>query len=1317
MEALNTEPQRDPASDQGEDVTTAFAAHPPIPAAPDGGEDVTHLVSPVASSAAQPADQGEDVTHLVSSKPTLGQQLFPNGVVPAIADAATLVTGMNAPWAMGAMSTLGYDANPANVNPDVLETSKGITKALEPVRNFISPAVDSIEAFAREYIQPAEETIKNGLSDAAHIMQYPMSIFNTPHNLVTGNAMRIIDPTMMANMREEQAQDPWKTDFGKHIDEISPPIWLGSDKVLPLIKEKFRELGADPTAPILSLPGILNQIGSATALVGSVAADVVTDPLTWTEFLAPAEVYKAAVRAGDTIKAIDGVNSAEKILDNGRSVWFGVNGDIRMSDPAIKLVESADKNLVKVKLPLLPAVTIKGQAVQDYIRGMQAQVEASDAGRAIRSFSNQTTSPGFNMARNQQDFTVGMTQMYAKWIDESASFATRGQNLTKDVSQYAEMSAIHGPDGAAKIAAFKGMKLTPEEVEMANELGERCATWRADGNLMYSHLTGEKIPDYKLTDERVQDFFTKNPKVKDAIDGLVAKSPSMAPYLFDNNAAVARMRNPQWVLDMQALGKDVGEGEKILDKAIAGAGLKEVADSSKQRGPLSAWAYEFSQRQITGLDTSYYDPDLLRVTKANFADLIATGANQKFAEYVRNTSLTWEEVNNKVNEAKIQYALGPVDDETRRLALMDPKKDFKQVKVESLQRLQILGGKNTGDSIADVARTNVLTKKPLYQETSVADYLNNRYTSVDTGTAVGWFNTQVAKSYLTSPARAMPRLYATMGAYLMNGGGIGALAETLASRFRSPDELSQIWAAGGLRHDLTKSYSVTRQMIQDSNLYTAPGAFAAVTDSQRMLLNHGDKAILEMENTMQKIQNMGLGVKDSAKAAVEFANNNPIARKVRDLVNGFENLPKEALFRQGVLRDGMSIEQSFDKVSKGMLDFRFQPNNNSLGNYMLFGNYHAQNLARLPFMICKNPWVPGLVDSDRGAIKRAIDGSYGVKPSQVEGLQRLVGPIPLETSYAGFLPGAGSVMRDPEQANIILSRITSALLGKMPDDTMINQAMHKTPEGFQVLVNLPSELGAAKLFAAPLAQATAKVVNGQSLIPMAGGQFGMAPPILRALVVAMGYDPVTGKQLVDSDHVIDALSKSVNPYHMPNFWNIFNAAVDTASKAQHESLNNLFENPTYRAAMRLVGGSVLGTIYDKEKPGKAQLAAIVDTFTLGLFRLSQPEVQFQMQVKSNLSELDQKFKDLSSMAKSLDPAVREVAKKNFMNQIMPITKDLKNMVKFHTAYKNATQQIRLNKSLHGELAFPTELPDIMPSNDTLFPKDDDNEGDGNDKTN
>ncbi len=1311
MEALNTEPQRDPASDQGEDVTTAFAAHPPIPAAPDGGEDVTHLVSPVASSAAQPTDQGEDVTHLVSSKPTLGQQLFPGGVVPVAANALSLVTGMNAPLGMAAMNTAGYgnhEADPANINPDVLAASQAATKALEPARNFISPAVDSIEAFAREYIQPASVTIKDGLSDAAHIMQYPMSIFNTPHNLVTGNIMgRIIDPTMMANMRQEQAQDPWKTDFGKHIDEIAPPIWLGSDKALPLIKQKFRDLGADPAAPILSLPGILNQVGSAVALVSSVVLDVATDPLTYAELFAPEEIYRAGVRAGDAVKAIDGVNAVEKTLDNGRSVWYAANGDIRMSDPAIKLVESTEQNLLKVKLPFVPAVTIKGQAVQDYIRGMQAQFEASDAGRTIRSFNNRTTSPGYNLMRNQQDFTISMNQVYAKWTDESAGFATRGQNLTKDVSQYAEMSAVHGPDGAAKIADFLGKKLTPQEIEMANELGERMATWRADGHQMHGNITGDPIPEFKPSPERVQEFFTKNPKIKDAIDELTAKHPSMAPLLFNENAPIARMRNPQWVRDMQALGNDVGGGEKVLDQAIAGAGLKQVADSSKERGPLSTWAYEWAQRRITGLNTDYFDPDIVRVTKANFADLIATAANKKFADGVRAMGLTKEEVLAKINEAKIQYALGPVDSETRRFALMDPEKDFKPVDIDTLKQIDVRAGRDG---------TKFITKKPLYYETSVAGDLNNRYARVDPTTAIGWFNTQVAKSYLTSPTRAFPRLVATMGAYLMNGGRISSLAECLASRFRAPDELSQIWQAGGLSHDLTKSYDVTRKLIQKPNLYMEPGAFSGITDVQRSLLNHGDHYVLEAENTMQKLQNMGIGAKDSAKAAVEFANNNPFARKVRDLVNGLENIPKETLFRQGVLKDGMSVEQSFDKVSKGMLDFRFQPNDNSLGSYMLFGNYHAQNLARLPFLIAKNPWVPGLVDSDRGAIKRAIDGSYDNHPAQVEYLQRLVGPIPLETSYAGLLPGAGSVLRNPEMANNWVNQTITFLSGKIPQDTMINQALQKTPDGFQVLVNLPSELGAAKLFAAPAAQLTAKVASGQNVLPLAGGQFGMAPPILRAAIVAMGFDPVTGKQLVDSDHVIDALSKSVNPYHMPNFWNVFNAAVDTASKAQHESLNNLFENPTYRAAMRLVGGSVLGTIYDKEKPGKAQLNAIVESCTIGLFRLSQPEVQFQMQVKSNLSELDQKFKDLSSMAKSLDPAVREVAKKNFMTQIIPITKDLKNMVKFHTAYKKGIQAIRNNKGLSQQL-LPQEMPDILPSNDTLFPKDDDNEGDGNDKNN
>lgn len=1166
---------------------------------------------------------------------------------------------------------------------DPAQASQSNIDAAKQAADFVAPFRKAIEPFMKNYVEPATKAVKVAVGDEFRAIQAATVPLQLAQRAIVGNALRFIDPTMMDRMRQDQAEDPWKTGVGKALDEVAPPIYIGSDYVLPKIRQAFKNLGATEGSALESL-------GAGLGFVASVAVDTLTDPLFYTELLAPAEIVKAAERAGAAEKIIDGVKAIEIASPGGRSVFVdvgkGTDKTYHFFDPALAAaatdargLSATEKDLVQLKAPFVdkPILSIKGQAVQDWARAQAAAFESTQAGRWLQTFSNKTTDAAFNQVRHINDYETAMTQLFMKDIGADAEMVTQGRTLTKDISKYAVWTQENGPEAAAKIASFKGVKLSPEDVEMATDLGNRMAEWRGFGQKLNGQLTGEVIPTFAKNEEDIQRYLAKTPGALDALDKL---PDEVKPFIYSENANLRRRIDPNYVQNMRDLGNELKGSEQAIDSAMAGRGLKQTADAAKERIPLASWAYEYLEEKKTGLK-DFFDPDIIRTTQADVADLIRTASDSKFAKYVTESGLTRAEIETKIEAARRMVEAGTADITMQKLAAKDISKDFGQVKVDALKKLGFTGTTSEGASI--------LSKQGMYYEKSVADYLNSRYAPMPPsmiGSFAGWFNTQIAKSYLTNIGRAMPRLYETIGAGMMAGLRPQYLAETIVSRLKSlssktVDPVREIWQASGLSHDLTKSYNVTKKMITNPKLYDEAGAFSGVTSAMQMYKNHGEVVTSEIEKSMTKtVAKLGGSALEGGKAVIEFANNNPLAHMTRDVVNGFENLPKEALFRQ-MLAQGKTVPEAIDYVGKTMLDFRFQPSSN-LGAYVLFGNYHAQNMARLPFMIAKNPWVINLADSDSGAIKRAMNDTYGWNAGQVEGLQRVAGPIPMETAFGGILPGAGSVMRNPQHAQNFLNQLVTALTGKLPQDSMLSQALQKTPDGFQVLHNIPSTIGAAKLF-------------------LFGSEVSMTPPILRAMIDMAGMDIVTGRKLVDYDAKVDALSKTLNPYRSPNFWNVFNGAMNVAAKAQFSSLDDLFNNSTYRAAMRVVGGDLLGNAFDSAKPSRAMLNSLVQTSTLGLFRLSQPDMQFQMHVRSVTGELKELEAKVNTLAISNDPAVRAKAKDVITKQVLPVVEDLKKMVKFRDSYKRATDAIRANKDLSRQL--------LPPDNPSFFDAKEENE--------
>ncbi len=1142
---------------------------------------------------------------------------------------------------------------------------------------------NSLAAFRKSYIDPAVKVVTDTASLGLRALDFGMTPFQLPQRATVGNIIRYLNPEMMNRMRKEQAENPWKTEVGKVIDEVAPPLYLGTDILLPKINKYFKDL--DPREG-----DALEYAGNALGFGAAIAADVFTDPLFYTVLLAPSKLAAAAERAGATSKLVDGVKVVEMASPNGRPVWITGKGTVDFIDPALsksaKAIEgAAGKDLLQVKLPFIdtPVLSVKGESLQKWAQAKQASFENSVVGRGLRSINVDTLDPVFNDARHINAYESSMPQLFVKDIEKDANFITAGKKVPEKVGEYAYMVSQVGAEGAEKVARFKGLKLSQEEIQMATDLGGSMEKWRAFGSDLHFQLSGNVIPPKAaLTEAEKVSWLAQNHEMAD----ILAKLPEeVRPFMFSENANLRRMRDPQWIANAEKLGVQLKDAERVVDRALTTRGLKETADAARERIPLSSWAYNYIQEKKTGVK-GFFDPDVVKATQADFTDLVRSASDQKFANYVRDLGLTKEQWADKISNAKKAVAAGIDDPAIVKIAAMDPTKDVKAISIEAFKEYNFVGQTKAGDSL--------VSKTPLYYERSVADSINAKYAPLKPGmigSFFGWMNQQVAKSYLTSLGRSIPQLYEATGASLMAGlTNPRHVAEAIAAKFK-PDLASEIFHASGIGENLSHSYDVTSKIILKPKMYAEPGAFNAQTNINQMISNQTGTVIKEMEESVKKASLLGKApeaVLGGMKKVVELANDNPLSRMTRDIVNGFENLPKEALFRQK-LAEGYTSEQAIRYAGKTMLDFRIQ-SPTSLGSYVLFGGFHAQNLKRIPFMLAKNPWVANLTDQDRGTIRRAIQATYDWSPGQSEGLQRQNGPFPQEPVFGGFLPGADAVMKYPEHAQTGLNQLITSLLGKMPESSMLGQSLNKTPEGFQVLHYLPTTLGGARMFLGDFASIGANLTSnmmgygptdpgGQGSIE--NQELSIMPPAVRAAMIQLaGYDLVTGQKLSNVDEKNEALLRTLNPLRSPNFWNVFNGVMDSVTSAHMKSLNGFFNDPTYRAAMRIVGGKIDERSYDKAIPSQAILKSVVSNMSLGLFRLTQPDIQYRMHVMSMLKDMDELKKAVKKYSSMEDP-VMQAKGQQYIQKLEKRAAEFERLEKFYTAYSNATQAIRNNKEL------------------------------------
>lgn len=1231
---------------------------------------------PVAAGgqgSAAPIPQGDGASVAASGQ---GQSSGESG-----AQAQSGQAGQVAARMAGALPIIGGVAGPV---AGYLANKLNSTQAPEGMENGALPAtIAAGTGFIGKAWQAADqdplthELVMKPLQDTWDALKSPgsaaVTAFSVPQGLIAGNAARVINPSLMDVMRRRDiAEDTpmWK----RKLHEIAPPIYLGADVLKPYLQKQAQELGVVKGT---ILDSIVHDLTTAAAL----ATDVETDPLMYVKFLQPARAFEEAKAAGTAKEIINGEEVYKAALPNGQEAYVTRN-KLFLTDPTGTVAPGATipKDLVQIRPPGFskPLIAIEGKDVQQWAQIKQAQLTNTWMGKGLTYFNNATNNQAFNEMRHVESVETGASRVLVGNIDQDFNLLTGGKKLSQDQSQYAYLLSQLGQEGADKVASFKGIALNVEEKALASEVGKRMEQWRTSTAEMAGKMSGNPVEMFMpaLAEEKATLMGAMSPAEK----ATYAQLPDeVKPYIFSDNANLHRMRNPEFVKQARQLGLDIGEAEKANQIVHDGVNFPTVANSSKQRSKFSSWFVDYSKEVEfagTGINEPFYNPDVLVATKTDSENMLRAASNQKFLAGAKTLGATASEWQAKISAAQEMMANGVRDPEIARVAGLDIK-SLQEVDVDKLNPWKFAG---TGQGGAAK-----LVQAPLLFEPDVAMGLNNHFGVVNVNnfnSFVGQVNSIVSRNYLSSPTRILPMgLGEGLLSYVGAGGKPKAFIQAVMSSVK-PDKLSAIFHSSGIEIDVNKALDVVKKAIVTPGMYNLAEGAEGISAPMRMLSGAKKFAMESWQEAAETVQDAvrskgktmgivdasGTLTKDGAKWFVNNVVDNPLNRKTRDWVNGMQSVAKEALFRQKI-SEGMNEYEALKFTGDRMMDFRFQPNNNATA-YFTFGNFHYQNAKRLGFLVTDNPWIVNLTRSDRNTIKAAFEDDWD--PEAASFLHKAY-KMSGETVFGGIIAGSKSLMRNPQMGQGVLNQYLGALLNKLPEDSLAGQALQNTKEGFQVQHYLPTALGATQhIFGDP--------------------ELGVLSPAIRAGMILAGYDVGTGKKLINWPQQYEALTRSTNPMANPNFWNITNAFMDEAQKAHIKNMNMIFSDEAYDKIVRAGGGATAQKVWDESKPGQKQLASIASTVTLGLFKLSSPDIINRM----NSSAIEKEINDAKYQVKQYaalkagperDKQIREgnelvVEKNNEYTKLWD---------RYH-AYKRATQALQL--SPFGPMLVPSGSPYI-----------------------
>lgn len=1162
----------------------------------------------------------------------------------------------------------------------------------------------------------AQTSVSNAREEATYALTAP---FMLPQKLIFGNTIRAAHPELMQRVREENERRG-ASDVIKFMDNIAPPLYLGSDVIRPKIQDYLKNYNPEQG-------DILEQLAPIAGAVAALGVDTITDPLFYLSFGG-----RAGKLSKEGILTEEGVGELGTKFDKGktvveipspgdRKIFVDERGTFHIMDPNSVPTKGAPKKGI-VTVGLGPAkYTFDAPEIRKWGEQVLLDAEMSRPGQFVSGFATNTSNKTFNESRNVWRNEIGAADLFSDDVANASKAILGDRKLDEGVSKYATLY-VENPRGADTIASRMGINLSKDDKLKAQKLGDTMVQWRNWANDVTEQSTGKRISQFAKADVEHQIKVLSDPAVRTFFDSIPEE---LRPYMFSENANLARRVDPG-VLD---IARAAGKGEMELDAQLnANKGFKEVADAMKQRNKLSTWAVDEMQKRKYGLKPgqSFYDWNVVRSTQNDVRDILSTSANKRFANTVSSMGKTAEEWDRTIKAAQEQVqTLGrAVDPETYRISRLQPGM-LKELDTHAFDEVKRLTSKDLAVDLKEMGklRDNLRAQYKIVDDPAVSailedniNHLNNVIESkgkkyspygylenkrilfeptvrgavnaqfspghkIPAVAAASYINSLISKAYLSSIGRVVPQLYeATTAAMAAGPSFVAEVPNVIKSRFK-PDLASDLYKASGLEQNLSNAYdaykgtTVTPKLIQDPTINTAwsntMAKYRAMVETKQF-----EKTMIENMNDGMKVAGQGL------KAVANKTVDNWLGRTTRDMVNGFENIPKEALYRRR-LKMGDTPFEAADYVGRSMLDFRFTGGNvkKYVSPTMMFGNYFVKSMERLPFLVAKNPWMVGFSDTDRGTVKRVIEGTYW-KPTQLQHLQEIQGPFPPDPVFGGFLPGPEYVGKQLKTAQMWTNNFIYGLLGqadKISPNSATEGMLQKSKEGFQVMHYLPSFTSGPRDFLfSPFSER---------------GAAANAQPLIRSAVLALsGMDLSTGEVIplgkgkdfeTKWSKRFSAILETNNPLKNPNFWNLYDVGEKIMFEKHAPRINGFLDSPETAAILSLVGkpNNKPKDIIEKLKIDESRLKSLISMSTLGLIRPTVPDFQFQLHRSAMMKER----KDL------IDGLMKAGIRKdkdefnNLYGKVINVNKQIEQAIDWKLAYDAGTLAMRRNPDVAAEL--------------------------------